>query len=771
MKRKHLLTILIVAMMLLFALICHAETVTHLDIIEDEQGIWGRFDTNYNDDNSLTNDAVNLMSESDVYSTAPEIVGYDVRTSSIIDENENVLNIFRVRTKVSYEQNETSKEHGFIYALTKDLEENDEDLTLETTSASFGKVVTFGKTPYDSSSDEYAIYSESINVLEQNFTLYLTIRTYAIYEVDGEEVVAYGDLDFKSYYRMAKAIVETYGEECSDFLTGNVEIAETNILTSAEEKDLSSVISDHLVGTDIYAIKFVPDDSGFYTLNTNSDGVTYELLDEYGSNYTGVEINDETTYTAYLFEKNNTYYVRMTGEMNSSYSITATPCLQEAIIYDFAEGAGDFTCGNEATGTVEDGIFKVSIDKSYSLTKAYIQNSNLSLDLLDYSRLIIRMKNTTDTTALSGTVGIDLEYDGSSTSYTLDSSMQSGMTEFENIEFDFTTRYGNVSSLKLSFGEILKTVSGDIYIDSIAIIPMPEVLSWEFDETIENWSYNAQIETAVVEDGALVLDMLGSVTGMSPAIISPGTSAYDIDKYDVLTICLKNETDATNMHVYFSTLENGHDSFNENKKFVIEIESMSDEFIEYTINLSEHDYFTDSLKSIMISIPTNGTASIDYIRLSKQAVEHEVVWDFEDNTLQGFTSSNNRHTLSVEDGVMIVETVNLNIGALYSPKTLELDTSEYRFLVLGVNSASETANFEVYFSTSTTNGYFENDSTNKVVYKQIIQITKSDEFNEYVIDLATFPSGWSSAYTGILNELMCAITTPGTFKFDYIEIR
>lgn len=767
MKRKSLVTLLMVSVMLLLAFICHAETSANLEIVEDNQGTWVYFPEELNDDNYSNDDTANLMSVSNVYSSAPEIDGYDMRINPLIDDDGNPSHVMRVRISSPYEIEESAKEHGFIYALTKELEENEEELTLETTSESFGKTVTYGKTPF-LSDDEYTIYSGNINVLEPNFTLYLTVRTYAVYEVDGEEVVAYGNLDYKSYYRMAKAIVEEYGEEFSDYLTENVEIAKANVLTFAEEAEISSECDGSLIGTDICAIKFVPDDSGFYTLSINtSSGVTRELLDEFGVEYDGVKINDDTIYTAYLFEEGNTYYIRMNGAMGSSYRIDTTPCLDGALIYDFANDTEGFTCGDGATGTIEDGKLKVSIDKSFSFTKAYVQNNNLSLDLFNYSRLIIRMKNTTNSTKLSGVVSIDLEYDGSAINYSLDSSMPANMTEFENIEFDFTTRYGDVGALKLTFGQILSSLTGDIYIDSISILPMPEALYWDFDETIEDWSYTEQIDSAVVVDGALVLDMLGVVPGTAPAIVSPGYSAYDYNKYNEIRIMLMNQSNATSIHLYYSTLSQS--SFSEDKKVVIPIEADSEEFIEYTIDLSKQDSFTDSLYGIMISIPGYGTAEIDYIALYK-APHEDVVWDFEDGSLQGFYSSNNRHTLSVDDGKMSIVVANLNNGALYTPD-LELSTDDYKYLVLGVNSASSTSNFEVYFTTSTTNGYSENDTTNKIIHKQVIQISESATFTEYVIDLSHAPNGWTSAYEGTLNELMTAFTTPGTYELDYVILR
>ena len=451
--------------------------------------------------------------------------------------------------------------------------------------------------------------------------------------------------------------------------------------------------------------------------------------------------------------------------------------MQDAIIWDFSTGTDNFECGGGAAASAENGMLNISINRSPSRLKAYTQKRNISLDLFDYSRLVIRLKNTTETTKLSGTVGIDLEYDGSSINYALDSEMSANMSEFQNIVFDFATRYGNVSSIKFSFGQTMESLSGNVYIDSIAILPMPEVLGWEFNETTENWSCTEQVESAVIDEGSLVLDTLGTAPGLAPAIISPGTSAYDFDKYNKLTISLKNETNSNNMQVYFSTLASSHNTFNENKKITVAIEPNSSEYIEYSILFADHNLFTDSLKDIMISFPEEGTVSVDYIRLSKQEIVYaDVVWEF-DNDLEGFYSNNERHTLSVDNGKMTIETQTAEWGAFLTPAALNLPTSEYRYLVLGVNSASSSSDFQVYFATDIMNpynginyDYSENDHLNKVIYKQVVQIEKSDTFKEYVIDLTDVWEGYTTGYTGNLKQLMLALTEPGVFEIDYIKL-
>lgn len=715
---------------------------------------------------------------SDVYTTAPEIL--NVASLSIADSESSAL---RFGAKVTLEQRVAALEYGFLMCETEELENSNTELTLENTSVSFVRGVAYNRDEgiddnFSTDDEGFTYVGILTNIPVENYVSYITARPYIIYDANGTLTYVYGNTHSNSIYRLSKTLLGTdLSEENRTIIKGYVLDAENVISLSTADEVYLDERTDRSIGInpDIDIIKFTPETSSFYTLSFSSeDDASYEILDEFGNILPYVESEDGS---AYLFEKNQTYYIRVRGEANTDYSLNFTPCLENAIIMDFADDTEGFTFGDGATGTIENGLLNISIDKSISFSKAYTKNSNLDIDLFDYSRLIIRLKNETSTTKLAGTVGIDLEYDGTSQEVSLESSMPADMLNFENIEFDFTTRYGSVNSLKLSFGSILSALSGNIYIDSIAILPMPEVLAWEFDQTNGNWSDNDRIGSATIEDGALVLDLLGSVTGMAPAIVSPGTSAYDFDKYNVITIALKNETSSTNMQVYFSTLAEGQTSFSENKKFTVEIEPSSNEFIEYSMYLTDHELFTDSLKDIMISIPSEGTVSIDYIRLSKhETVYNDVIWDFE-NDLDGFSSNNERHTLSVYNGAMIVETQDMGTGAFYTPSKLNLPTSEYRYLVVGVKSSSVPSDFQVYFTTSTMNSsdssnynYLETDHNNKVVYKHTLQIEKSIIFKEYVIDLSYAWENYTTGYTGNLEQLMLALPKVGTFEIDYIKL-
>ena len=716
---------------------------------------------------------------SDIYTTAPTIFN----ATSLRLSDPEVAGL-RFGASVTIDQRNAAYEYGFIICLTSALENSGTELTFENGEITFVKGIAYNSEQgidiiYDTDGSTYSFTGVLVNITKQNYVAYLTARPYIIYNIEGTLTTVYGSTYSSSVYRTAKRVIasNTLDTEQEAVAMGYVLDAEDAVsLSTAIEVDINDGI-ERSIGKDpdIDIIKICPTTSAFYrVLFSSEQTASFEVLDDLGFELTATEINNMTNETAYLLEKNQTYYIRVRGNHNTDYSIEVTPCLQDAIIYDFVNGIDGFTFGYGATAVSEGGILNISIDKSAGLTKAYAQNSNLSIDLFDYSRLIIRMKNTTDTTKLEGAVAIDLEYDGSSINYTLESEMPASMTEFQNIEFDFITRYGAVSSLKLSFGQILSSLSGNIYIDSIAILPMPAVLAWEFnaDGDSEGWANNDQINPATVIDGVYELEMLGSVTGMAPAISSPGTSAYDLEKFDTLKIGLKNETDSNIMRVYFSTLAEGNTSFSESKKFVVEVEPLSDEFIEYTIDLTEHELFTDSLKDIMISIPAEGTASIDYIRLSKKEVEYnDIIWDFNDSTTQGIYSNNGRHTIAVADGMMNVVSSNDNNGGLYIPSQLGVPTLEYKYLVIGVNSASVTSNFEIYFKTDMMNGYKANDATNKIVYEHIIQIEKSDTFKEYVVELPSVPDeGWVSGYEGTLLEFMTALTTAGTFEFDYFKL-
>lgn len=746
------------------------------------------FDQNVNALPSMTPDfnesqngetvSINSVS-SDVYTTAPTIFN---TTSLRLSEPE--VPGLRFGASVTIEQRNAAYEYGFIICLTSALEKSGTELTFENDKIAFVKGIAYNREQgidyvNDSDSSTYSFTGMLINIPKQSYVSYLTARPYIIYNVEGTLTTVYGSTYSSSVYRTAKNMIasNTLDAEQENVAMGYVLDAENTVrLSKATEVDINDPIKRNIgKDPDIDIIKICPAESAFYKMLFNCKyAASFEILDALGFELTAIEIDNITNETAYLLEKNQTYYIRVRGNPNTSYSIEGIPCLQDAIIYDFANGTDGFTFGDGATAVSEDGILNVSIDNPTALKRAYVKNSNISIDLLDYSRLIMRIKNTTDTTKLEGAAAIDFEYDGNSIDYIMESEMHSNMTEFQNIVFDFTTRYGAVSSLNFSFGQNLSALSGNIYIDSIAILPMPEILAWEFDTDDDNegWQKNDQINTATVTDGVYELEMLSSITGIAPAILSPGTSAYDFKKYDTLKIGLKNETDSVIMQIYFSTLAEGNTSFSESKKCVVEIEPLSNEFIEYTIDLTEHELFTDCLKDIMISIPAGGTVSIDYIRLSKKKVEYnDIIWDFNNNTTQGIYSSNGRHTVSATDGTMKVVSSNDNAGGFYIPSQLGVPTSKYKYLIIGVNSASVASDLEIYFKTDVMDGYKTNDAINKIVYEHIIQIEKSDTFKEYVVELPSVPEeGWTSGYEGTLLEFMMALTTSGTFEFDYFKL-
>lgn len=715
--------------------------------------------------------STNSMS-SDVYTTAPT----NFNSTSLRLSDPEVPGL-RFGASVTVAQRTVAYEYGFIICLTSALENSGTELTFENEEITFVKGIAYNSEQgidviYDTDGYTYSFTGVLVNIPKQNYVAYLTARPYIIYNVEGTLTTVYGSAYSSSVYRTAKSVIasNTLTAEQEAVAMGYVLDAEDAVsLSTAIEVDIDDEIERNIgKDPDIDIIKVCPTTSAFYKILFNCEKpASFEVVDAFGFEFTAIEIEKITHQSAYLFEEDQTYYIRVRGEPDSEYSINARPCLENAIILDFANDTEGLTFGGGASGTVENGILNVSIDKSISLTQAFIQKNNFPIDLLEYSRLIVRLKNPTDQTTLSGTISIDLEYDDSYLNYTLDSSMPSNMTNFENVEFDCTTRYGMIRSLKFGVGPVLASFSGNVYIDSIAILPMPEIVAWEFDETLEEWSSNDQIDSMTIENGILSFDVLGRVSGMTPAITSPSVSAYKYDDYNVLKIRLKNESDAEFMQIYFSTLAEGNDSFSESKKFIVDIEPDSNQFVEYTIMLTEHELFTDCLKGIMLSIPGEGSVSIDYIRLF---TFRDVVWDFDDNTLQGFYSSNNRHILSPEDGSMFVEKTDLNSGGMYSPSQLNLPTSEYRYLTLGINSASENSLFELYFKTDNMSGFSANNSTSKIIYKHVLNIKKSDTYKKYVIDLAYAQEGWTSGYAGNLQQLMMAFVTSGYYEIDYIML-
>lgn len=731
--------------------------------------------------------AVTNSSDLPITQTGPTI--YE-EASLDFDNSGNVS--IRFRSSVLKEQRNASVEYGFLVARTAVLEQNNAELTFDLASSLYISSAAYRPSEgidIISSQDETSVYFTALltGLTPTNYVSYLTVRPYIIYSIDGDNVVVYGDAYSDSIYRTAKRISEAGGEDFTEEVANIIDLADSFVdydnayyWQNFEQPVQRAVSSD----PDVDVLLVAPMTSGYYTFSCTGDcEFELALINEADqTNFIGTNIDGETVY---LLEKYKGYYIIVRGEQNSEYCITANSVIPEAVIWDFSMNSEGFFFGHDASaGSASLSNLVVSINKSESSAnfsqKAYTKKNSVNLDILDFSKVIVRLKNTTDAASIQGYFELDKDYegDGESEWYQPSLLMPANMTEYEDIVFDLTLQYGMLKSFMLGFGEGGQVLSGEIYIDSISFIPMPETLSWDFntDNDNEGWTSNDRVGVKEVSDGIFTVQMLGKENWTDGAIYSPDNSGVSTELYDKLQIRLKNNTAATQIDVYYTTYNEGHDTFNAGRCMQSEITAYGDDFVEYTFDMKSELSWNGIFKRFMIALPdAEGTVEIDYIRLSKFDMEYQdVVWDFEDNTLEGFTTSTNgasssQHYLSVDNGILEIERVSSGNGGVFTPKNLKLLTEEYRYLVLGVKSASTTSEFRVYFDTSDTD-YKENDDENKIAYTASVSIEESNVFKEYVIDLAAVPDGWTSAYTGVLDNLMFSLRNSGSFEFDYIKL-
>ena len=698
-----------------------------------------------------------------------------------LETNGNVS--LRFRASIAGAGRVIVSEYGFLIARTSVLDSLNHALDFELPSSKYIKGIAYSAESgidhtYRIDEDgNFVFIATCTNIPLKNHVDYLTARPYAIYKTDDVETVLYGESYSDSIYRTAKRGIQI---EYSDIFQTVIDNAERNtaLFLNANEIAVGETVQRTTQSNpDIDLLKFTPTSSRYYTFTLTSEkNLFYEIADAAGSLLSPVT-KDETDH--FYLEKSNVYYIRIRGERDSAYTACMTGSLDESVIWDFENDAEGFYFGQDASnGGVSNGILTVAINKTAASAdfsnKAYMSKGGLNLDLLKYSKIIVRLKNATSADQMQWYFNIDRDYDGAGNAswHQPIASLPANMSDYQNIEFDLTYRQGALKNLMLGFGAGGEELVGNIYIDSISFIPMPEVLNWNFD----NWTANERIGSAVVTDDGYTLNLLGQENMLDPAVYSPEANiGISTELYNKVQVGIRNYSDATQMDWYFSTSADVGTEFNTLRRSIVSITPNEPNLKVYTFDLVAEENWKEIFHRMMLAFHGTGEVKIAFIRFAKFEGEYpDIIWNFDDNTTQGFTASDNgtgvfQHQISAINGALAITRVSEGNGGVFTPLNLKLPTEKYKYLVIGVNSASADSELKVYFDTTATY-YAENDTVNAVINTKSIQIKKSDTYREYVVDLSEVEDGWSTNYVGVLNQLMFSLKSNGTFIFDFIKL-
>lgn len=719
-----------------------------------------------------------------VYSSAPI-----VEQSSSLKISSSAVTGIRYSAIVSPEQRAVAEEYGLLVAVSSALDANNAELTFDLTNVAYITGVAYDKDNeidnfnYINEDGSFVVTFAASGIPQTQHLSYLTVRSYIKYSIEGEETIVYGNTYSTSVYRTAKnVLVSSIPVEDIEYAMAVVNNIENSVsLTTSEtlclDKDFVGIINKD-PDMDILSFSTISDE--YYSLAFSGEGNTvFEVLKSSGDIYTPTDFGDDVS-EVYLFEAGVTYYLRIKGDSYSNYTVTPELIYSNPLVWGFNETTEGYFGNYDATiNGVLDSSLNVSVMKNestnYYSQKAYIKKSNLGIDIADYSKAIIRLKNCTSADKIQGYFQIDSDYSGSNSSswYQPIQNMTANATGYIDYIFDLTGKSGELNSIMIGFGMPSQELSGNIYIDSIALLPMPKNYGWEFSMNRENWGTNSNVTSSSVVDGKYWLEIADN--GGDAAVYSPENIGVSAKPYNKIQIGLKNLTNARKMHVYYTTYNEGDTAFSTDRCVTIDIRANYEGFLEYTVDLSEEVAWSGVFKRLMLVFPESGSVVIDYVRFANFELEYDdIIWDFNDNTVQGFTTSDYgtgifQHQIHAEQGSLIVERISAGSGGLFTPFPLSVPTDEYRYLVLGVKSATANAEFRTYFETSGTY-YSEDNETYKYINTRSVQIEKSNEFKEYIIDLSSAESGWISNYNGTLISLMFSLRSSGTFEFDYIML-
>jgi hypothetical protein len=134
-------------------------------------------------------------------------------------------------------------------------------------------------------------------------------------------------------------------------------------------------------------------------------------------------------------------------------------------------------------------------------------------------------------------------------------------------------------------------------------------------DSFDGWDTapNGSVQNLAVQDGVLSYD----IDGVNPYLRSATPLGLCTETNRLIKVSLKNQTIGTSARMYFKM--NEHNAFAGNS-VTISIAPNSNEFIEYTFDMSAHLNWVGVIKELRIDLPvgaevTSGRVEIDYIRL------------------------------------------------------------------------------------------------------------------------------------------------------------
>ena len=278
-----------------------------------------------NESNSGTNTTASVTT------TAPVVDNL----SSLRFDNGSMTGI-RFRATATSEQRFSAVEYGFLMGITANLEAKNVELTLDLTEVAFVKGVAYSTESgidkiYSITEDGDYIYTGVLTGIPvTRYTSYISARSYIIYEVDGEQIVSYGNTHSASIYRTAKSMDLQYEtEDIAETITTVIETVDNSVSLSTATTVNTSVQTTRTIGEDpdVDIIKFKPTTGNVYYVNFNGEpGTTYSLLNADGTYLEAVATSH------FSLDANTDYYVRIRGQRNSTYTISfAIPATSTSI--------------------------------------------------------------------------------------------------------------------------------------------------------------------------------------------------------------------------------------------------------------------------------------------------------------------------------------------------------------------------------------------------------------------------------------------------------
>lgn len=416
--------------------------------------------------------------------------------------------------------------------------------------------------------------------------------------------------------------------------------------------------------------------------------------------------------------------------------------------FDTAADASAWSYGNGASnGGVSNSILTVNANKAAnSGGSCYMQLPTTSVDIDAYQTINIKLKNAT--AAVNGQFYFYIGSAWVQPAFTI----AANMTDYVEYSINVASYTGIVTKIMFGFGTSADACSGSMYIDYIKFTN-PAEYAWNFntDNDFEGWTGYMRFDSRTVAGGYMGMNALGLSGSQSPAIYSPSTFTCSAVDYPTLKIKLKNGTASTSIGAYFSTTTDM--AWSESKKVSATITANSSDYVEYTINMASNANWTGTFKQFMLSFGNvTGAISIDYIKLTKP--EYKTEWNFDDNTTNGW-SAWGTHTTTAASGAMTATRTASGQGAVNSP-VVSLATANYKYLVLGINSATTTS-LKFYFKCDA-NGYNETNT-------KTITITPSTTFKEYYVDFSG-TANWTGNFVGY----MMMLNADGNIVCDYIKM-